>query len=164
MTAELSAAMICIWFAVDHSFDHLRLWTTWKQCWQEHPKASFSDTKAPKSLLNQGKNRCRFVWEQDVAGSNPVIPTKKQPKTSYFYLFSAVFLYIFHEIGCFQLTTCLPNFFAFYWIFHCFFIVFWKSLFFAYCIANFEGWPLFGQPLWVFISARQIGICLSKSL
>ena len=33
---------------------------------------------------------------------------QKQPKASYFYLFSAVFLYIFHEIGCFQLTTCLP--------------------------------------------------------
>ena len=60
---------------LDHSFDHLRLRTTWKQCEREHPKASFSDTKAPKSPLNQGKNRCRFVWEQDVAGSNPVIPT-----------------------------------------------------------------------------------------
>ena len=61
---------------LDHSFDHLRLRTTWKQCPQEHPKAPFSDTKAPKSLVNQGKNRCRFVWDQDVAGSNPVIPTK----------------------------------------------------------------------------------------
>ena len=62
---------------LDHSFDHLRLRTTWKQCEREHPKASFSDTKAPKSPRNQGKNRCRFVWEHDVAGSNPVIPTKK---------------------------------------------------------------------------------------
>jgi len=25
-------------------------------------------------------------------------------------LFSAVFLYIFHKIGCFQLTTCSPDF------------------------------------------------------
>jgi hypothetical protein len=36
-------------------------------------------------------------------------------------LFSAVFLYIFHKIGCFLLTTCLPDFGAFYWIFHGFF-------------------------------------------
>ena len=77
VTAEISAAMICGRFVVDHIFDHLQLRTTWKQCLQEHPKASFSDTKAPKSPRNQGKNRCRFVWEQDVAGSNPVIPTKK---------------------------------------------------------------------------------------
>ena len=61
---------------LDHIFDHLRLWTTWKQCLQEHPKASFSDTKAPKSLVNQAKNRYIFLWEHDVAGSNPVIPTK----------------------------------------------------------------------------------------
>jgi len=61
---------------LDHSFDHLRFRTTWKQCPQEHPKAPFSDTKAPKSLVNQAKNRYIFLWEQDVAGSNPVIPTK----------------------------------------------------------------------------------------
>ena len=71
---------------LDHSFDHLRFRTTWKQCLQEHPKASFLDSKAPKSLVNQAKNRCRFVWDQDVAGSNPVIPTKKQPISRCFYL------------------------------------------------------------------------------
>ena len=62
---------------LDHSFDHLQSPTTWKQCDGEHPKAPLSDTKAPKSLVNQAKNRYRFVWEQDVAGSNPVIPTKR---------------------------------------------------------------------------------------
>ena len=75
MTAEISAAVICGCFVLDHSFDHLRIWTTWKQCDGEHPKASLSDTKAPKKRKNHAKNRCRFVWEQDVAGSNPVIPT-----------------------------------------------------------------------------------------
>ena len=68
---------------LDHSFDHLRLRTTWKQCPQEHPKAPFSDTKAPKSLVNQGKNRLRFLWGQDVAGSNPVIPTKIADLTAF---------------------------------------------------------------------------------
>ena len=60
---------------VDHSFDHLASGTTWKQCEREHPKASFSDSKVLKSLVNQGKNRCRFVWDVDAAGSNPVTPT-----------------------------------------------------------------------------------------
>ena len=50
----------------------------------------------------------RIVRDDEIAGSSPVTSTKKQPKTSYFDLFSAVFLYIFHKIGCFQLTTCLP--------------------------------------------------------
>jgi hypothetical protein len=50
------------------------------------------DGGAPKSLVNQGKNRGRFVWDVDAAGSNPVTPTKigfgKQfPKP--FSLFSA---------------------------------------------------------------------------
>ena len=61
---------------LDHTFDHLRLRTVWKQCLQEHPKAPISDSKAPKSLVNQAKNRLFSVWEHDVAGSNPVIPTK----------------------------------------------------------------------------------------
>ena len=60
---------------LDHSFDHLQSWTTWKQCEREHLKASFLDSKAPKSLVNQEKNRCRFVWDVDAAGSNPVTPT-----------------------------------------------------------------------------------------
>ena len=50
----------------------------------------------------------RIVRDDEIAGSSPVTSTKKQPKTSYFDLFSAVFLYIFHKIGYFRLTTCLP--------------------------------------------------------
>ena len=50
----------------------------------------------------------RIVRDDEIAGSSPVTSTKKQPKISNFDLFSAVFLYIFHKIGCFQLTTCLP--------------------------------------------------------
>ena len=31
--------------ADDHMFDHLRIWTTWKQCEEEYRKASVADTK-----------------------------------------------------------------------------------------------------------------------
>ena len=55
----------------------------------------------------------RIVRDDEIAGSSPVTSTKKQPKTSYFDLFLAVFLCLLHKIGCFQLTTCLPYFFRF---------------------------------------------------
>ena len=147
MTAEISAAVICGWFVLDHSFDHLRIWTTWKQCLQENPKASFSDTKAPKSLVNQAKNRWRFLWDVDAAGSNPATPTKNQPKTSLFRLVFGYFLYIFHKIRYFQLTTCLPDFWAFYWIFHGFFLIILKIPFL--CLLRRKFWGLtidFRQP------------------
>ena len=35
--------------AFDHIFDHLQIRTTWKQCFEEHPKAPSSDTKPLKS-------------------------------------------------------------------------------------------------------------------
>ena len=75
VTTEISTAMICGRFVVDHSFDHLRLRTTWKQCEQEYSKAPFSDLKARKKRKNHAKNRYRFVWDVDAAGSNPVTPT-----------------------------------------------------------------------------------------
>ena len=50
----------------------------------------------------------RIVRDDEIAGSSPVTSTKKQPKISHFDLFSAVFLSVFHKIGCFLLTTCLP--------------------------------------------------------
>ena len=110
-----------IGFRSDHNLDHLQVWTTWELWTLWHVKARFSDEKARKSTQNEAKNRCFCVWDVDAAGSNPVNPTKNQMKTSYFDLFSAVFLYIFHKIACFQLTTCLPDFWAFYRIFHGFF-------------------------------------------
>ena len=60
---------------LDHIFDHLPIRTTWKQCEREHALAPISDTKAPKSLVNQGKNRYIFLRDVDAAGSNPVTPT-----------------------------------------------------------------------------------------
>ena len=50
----------------------------------------------------------RIVRDDEIAGSSPVTSTKKQPKTSYFDLFSAVFLYILLKNDSFGLTTCLP--------------------------------------------------------
>ena len=64
-------------FVADHTFDHLRLWTTRIQCREEHTKAVNPDAKAPKIPPNHAKNQKFSVWEQDVAGSNPVIPTFK---------------------------------------------------------------------------------------
>ena len=59
----------------DHSFDHLQVRTTWELWTLRHEKAWFSDKKAPKSTQKEAKDRYCFLWEQDVAGSNPVIPT-----------------------------------------------------------------------------------------
>ena len=93
---------------LDHTFDHLRRWTTWKQCLQEHPKAPISDSKAPKSLVNQAKNRLFSVWEHDVAGSNPVIPTKLvlyAQKISPFHKIRTDFLFIISNLLLCQKTT-----------------------------------------------------------
>ena len=55
---------------LDHSFDHLPIRTTWKQCDEEHRKAPFSDTKAPKSPRNQEKNYHLTLRDVEVAGSH----------------------------------------------------------------------------------------------
>ena len=47
----------------------------WKQCLREHRKAPISDSKVPKSLVNQGKNRFRFIRDVEVASSNLVTST-----------------------------------------------------------------------------------------
>ena len=62
--------------ASDHTFDHLRLRTTRILCREEHTKAVNPDAKAPENPPNHAKNQDFSVWDQDVAGSNPVIPTK----------------------------------------------------------------------------------------
>ena len=88
----------------DHNLDHLRFRTMWKQCLKEHTKALISDTKAPKSLIEQGKNRHFSVWDVDAAGSNPVTPTISSVHNesdehsiffAYIFLFGAVFLLFF---------------------------------------------------------------------
>ena len=64
--------------AFDHIFDHLQTRTTWKLCQQEHTKAPFLDTKAPKITRNYTKNLCSCVRDAKVVGSNPVASTKKE--------------------------------------------------------------------------------------
>ena len=99
---------------LDHTFDHLRRWTTWKQCLQEHPKAPILDSKAPKSLVNQAKNRLFSVWEHDVAGSNPVIPTISSVHniselwTLDFFLLMFTFSLIFNFLSSFSALFFLP--------------------------------------------------------
>ena len=108
---------------LDHTFDHLRLRTVWKQCLQEHPKAPISDSKAPKSLVNQAKNQLFSVWEHDVAGSNPVIPTissvhnTSELWTLDFFLpmftFSSIFSLIFDFLSRFSALFCFSFCFHF---------------------------------------------------
>ena len=78
----------------DHNLDHLRLRTTWELWTLWHEKARISDKKAPKSTRKEAKNRYFFVWDQDVAGSNPVIPTMASVLTAFEMLWNTRFLYI----------------------------------------------------------------------
>ena len=94
--------------------------------WSDHMFDHLQKNRIFLPFRGVAKVVSRIVRDDEIAGSSPVTSTKKQPKTSYFDLFSAVFLYIFHKIGCFQLTTCLPDFGAFCWIFHGFFSILFK--------------------------------------
>ena len=58
--------------AFDHTFDHLQTRTTWKQCFEEHTKAPFLDTKAPKITKNHPKNLYRCVRDIETVSSNPM--------------------------------------------------------------------------------------------
>ena len=71
-------------------FDHLAVWTTWKQCKQEYRKASVTDMKGLKILGKQIKNFPKCLRDQEVVGSSPVASTKIRYillGVSYFYLF-----------------------------------------------------------------------------
>ena len=70
-------------WGADHNLDHLQHRTTWEIWTLWHEKARFSDKKAPKSTQNEAKDGYCFLWEQDVAGSNPVIPTKIADLTAF---------------------------------------------------------------------------------
>ena len=57
-------------------FDHLRIWTTWKQWEQEYRKASVADTKDLEMLGKSIKNFLLCLRDQEVVGSSPVASTK----------------------------------------------------------------------------------------
>ncbi len=85
----------------------------------------------------------RVLWEHDVAGSNPVIPTKNQPKTSFFRLVFGYFLSILHK-SSFFLDHIKPLFSGLFEEKYTHknegFENFSRILFFfAYCTAKFEG-------------------------
>ena len=81
----------------------------------------------------------RLLWEQDVAGSNPVIPTKNQPKMRFFAPLSTDFLLIidiFPPLRQICLTAekrLVPH------LRHKPFYFFSEDFFFAYCNAIFKG-------------------------
>ena len=59
-------------------FDHLRIWTTWKQCEQEHGIASVADTKDLEMLGKSIKNFLLCLRDQKVVGSSPVASTTEK--------------------------------------------------------------------------------------
>ena len=59
-------------------FDHLRIWTTWKQCEQEYRKALVADTKDLEMLGKQIKNFLLCLRDQKVVGSSPVASTTEK--------------------------------------------------------------------------------------
>ena len=85
------------WKRNDHMFDHLRIWTTWKQCEQEYRKALVADTKDLEMLGKQTKNFLLCLRDQKVVGSSPVASTSwnlwnlKDSKGFLFYLFASIF-------------------------------------------------------------------------
>ena len=70
--------------AVDHITDHLPFRSTRKQWTGERRRARFSERKGAEKAIFGGKRHHKCVWEQDAAGSNPVIPT------SFFYTYGSI--------------------------------------------------------------------------
>ena len=76
--------------------------------WSDHMFDHLQKNRIFLPFRGVAKVVSRIVRDDEIAGSSPVTSTKKQPKTSYFDLFSAVFLCLLHKFIRFQLTTCLP--------------------------------------------------------
>ena len=72
-------------------FDHLRIWTTWKQCEEEYRKALVADAKDLEMLGKQTKNFLLCLRDAKVVGSNPVASTKKCRKLLKFPAFFICF-------------------------------------------------------------------------
>ena len=71
----------------DHTFDHLRLRTTWTQCAMKPWKASISDTKALKITRKCLFYKAFTVRDVEVASSNLVTSTTKKEKRGLASLF-----------------------------------------------------------------------------
>ena len=65
---------------LDHTFDHLRLRTKWKQCSQEVTKAWFSERKGVKMRGNDGKNCLFGIRVHEARSSNLRTSTIKARK------------------------------------------------------------------------------------
>ena len=136
--------------AFDHIFDHLQTRATWKQCSQEHPKAPFLDTKAPKITRNYTKNLCICV--RDTAFTRPNIFSLKSSKKPWNNRVSGLFNF-------FQKTPNLHIDHMFWplmkrWVFKSNSGISLhlknKFLYFVYCMSKFEGWlPIITPPFLV---------------
>ena len=75
----------------DHITDHLPFRSTRKQWIRECRRARFSERKGAEKAIFSGNCLHRSVWEQDAAGSSPVISTKNQPKMRFLTHFRLIF-------------------------------------------------------------------------
>ena len=82
--------VVDLWF--DHSVDHIREWTMWKQYSQEVTKAWFSERKGVKMRENDGKNCLFGIRDHEARSSNLRTSTKKALKTLSFQGFFFIFL------------------------------------------------------------------------
>ena len=84
----------------------------------------------------------RIVRDDEIAGSSPVTSTKKAAENKLFWLVFGCFSIYFPQNRLFS----VDHMFAYFLLFGGFSITFsqsfWKSLFFAFCDAIFEGWQI----------------------
>ena len=102
----------------DHITDHLPFRSIRKQWTGERQRARLSERKGAEKVIFSGNCPYRFVWEQDVGGSNPFTPTKILTENRGYSLLSVDFYAVLvasvqlFERGIFFYAFCDLDFFT----------------------------------------------------